>query len=376
MKPITEDEVARVRKIAEEIQFLVNSREAYIKKHGLDSEVYLPAGLWSNDAPNDFRKAYEHVLRCDYDTINNLRFSVQPFSGYHLMLPSVTEGSSSVHQMLREFDRRIQEIAPEPDEFVYAWIKATRHMPDELIINPPKMLGEIGWDVKGIVVNHDTYVYQERVNLMYECGLISWLMKKISEKKQLTILEIGAGYGALAYFLKVLFPKANYFVCDLPESMLFSAAYLYLTKPDIPHSIYNGKNPEMFRSSNFGYSFVANYMFEDLSKNLSRIDLVLNTLSFSEMSEAQVRYYASRIKLLIGKTGVLFEQNQDNKHLGLLYCKEQLGEYFEYRETITSDTIRQPPQGIADIWANVPVRKLIPEKLNILFASKTNLRCD
>lgn len=365
MKTITEGEVAKVRKISEEIQFLVNSREDYIKKHGLDSEVYLPAGLWSKGAPNDFRKAYEYAVKCDYDTINNLRFFVQPFSGHHLMPASVAKDSRSINRILSKFDSNIQEIAPEPDEYVHAWIKAIRHMPDELIVNPPRMLGEIGWDVKGIVVNHDTYVYQECVNLMYESGLISWLMKRMSEKKQLTILEIGAGYGALAYFLKGLFPKASYIICDLPESMLFSAAYLYLTRPDILHSIYNGRNPEVLRYLNSGYFFVANYMFEDISKNLNGIDLVLNTLSFSEMSEAQVRYYASRAKQLIGKAGVLFEQNHDNKHLGLLYRKEQLGEYFEYHETITSDTIRQPPQGIADIWANVAVRQLIPEDLKI-----------
>jgi hypothetical protein len=93
-------------------------------------------------------------------------------------------------------------------------------------------------------------------------------------------------------------------------------------------------------------------MFDDLAALGSRFDLAVNTLSFSEMSEKQVRYYARRLKKLLGKRGVLFEQNQDNRCLGLIDCKEYLGDYFANRETLETTTMPGLTQGTADLWSN------------------------
>ncbi len=74
--------------------------------------------------------------------------------------------------------------------------------------------------------------------------------------------------------------------------------------------------------------FAPNYMSEQLD---DAFDLVINTLSMSEMSEYQVRKY---VELLctgwLKKDGVLFEQNHDVRGIGLLFAQEILASEFEY----------------------------------------------
>lgn len=81
-------------------------------------------------------------------------------------------------------------------------------------------------------------------------------------------------------------------------------------------------------------------------------DLAINTLSFSEMTVPQVRWYGERLARLLEGRGVLFEQNQDNRHCGMIYAKDHLGEAFRDRRTVTPRTIRTLSEGIADIWSN------------------------
>jgi hypothetical protein len=219
----------------------------------------------------------------------------------------------------------------------------TARIPTDVIFSPPRFLGEIGWDVSGVIVNHDTCVYQERINLLYEAGVFDWLNKRLSSRGRLRVLEIGAGYGALAYKIKGLFPAADYWICDLPEALLFSVLYLSLSRPDCKAAI--------GEEAPYGFTFIPNYQIEKIS---GKFDLVINTLSFSEMSEHQLRMYAQKVSELIDD-GFVFEQNQDNRHMGLPCVGDILHQYFAYSRPLVSMVPWPVTQGIASLWANRPV---------------------
>src|SRR5262249_30834400 len=93
-----------------------------------------------------------------------------------------------------------------------------------------------------------------------------------------TVLEIGAGYGFLASKFLQKF-NSKYIICDIPESLLFSGLYLALQGRDVSLSM----DSEV--------TLVPNYWFD----GIGNVDLVINTLSMSEMSEYQVRVYAEGI---------------------------------------------------------------------------------
>lgn len=223
----------------------------------------------------------------------------------------------------------------------------TKKIPAALRFSPPVMLGEIGWRADGIVVNHDTCVYQERMTLLHKAGIIDWL-KRLGRPPR--ILEIGGGYGALAFALRRCCPSAAYMICDLPESLIFSGLYLTLCEQDDTHIIEPGDNVSA-HFSHAGVSLLPNYMLHILLDQSQTIDLVINTLSMSEMTQAQVSAYAAAIARLIGRSGVFFEQNQDNTGVGLIYCKDYIRPHFAWTRRLKLRSIGTT-EGVADLWAN------------------------
>jgi putative sugar O-methyltransferase len=199
------------------------------------------------------------------------------------------------------------------------------------------MLGEAGWWIDGVLLNNDTATYQERLSLLYAAGTLD----RLAAKSQLRILEIGGGYGALASALTTGLPGCEYWICDLPESLLFAGLYLTLTGG--PGAQLHGAAPK----PRPGINLLPNYFFQRLE---GPFDLVINTLSMSEMSDYQVDEYGRAISSLIGTTGQFFEQNQDNRSIGLNYCKDHLDKHFARR---TGIRVAFPVcNGAADIWEN------------------------
>jgi len=346
LRSITKQEFESAVRICQTISNIEKDRYSYVQKYNLDPDVFLPAANWAQDEirslPNAIYEFYKTVLASNYETINNLRLYTQPFTGYDL------------NNLLNE-----ESLSSSKHWYISSYITAIKHLPLKVIARPPRMLGEIGWDVDGDTISHDVYVYQERLNCLYESGIINWLSGKIDKTNCGNILEIGGGFGGLAYYIKNAVPKANYFICDLPESLLFSALYLKLTQPQYPLTIYNGSNKADFLENNSGFKLIPNYMFSEFIEDVT-IDLAINTLSLSEMSEKQVRYYAKSLKTMTNNVGVFFEQNQDNRHIeGLNYCKVYLSEEFSFKETLNIRSIPSLTQGLVDIWSSQPLSSIV-----------------
>lgn len=216
-----------------EIASAVECREGYVAEHQLDPSFCLPDSNWgrkTKDPSSTFLTAYRYVRDGNYHVLNRLRFWAPYFSGYEIMwLEPRRTDRPSVAAIRSDHDKWIRTNRSEPDEWVGLWVKYAKTVPPALRFSPPWALGEIGWLVDGIVVNHDTYVYQERINLLYETGIIDWL-RRLGRAPR--ILEIGGGYGALAFALRRILPSACYAICDLPESLMFSGLYLTLCEQD------------------------------------------------------------------------------------------------------------------------------------------------
>lgn len=359
-RPISKQEFDTACNICEKTRKLVEQRSSYVEKHGLDPEIALPAANWAEGArDNDFYDAYRFVVTPKYDVINRLRFYTQTFTGYQLMSFSSGRGKRSVNPVPDNFDEKMEELLPSPPSWVYDYIALARYRPTEIIARPPKFLGEIGWGVDGSPVNVDTCAYQECLNLIYEAGIIDRLRKRVKESGSVSILEIGAGYGGLAYYLKHIIPQTNYYICDIPEALLFCTLYLALACPEYGYTIYDGTDKSVLQESHFGFKFIPNFAFDDLVTANIKIDLALNTASFSEMSEKQVRYYGQDLNYMLGDTGILFEQNKDEKPYCHNSCKLLLPKYFKSRRTIEPESFGGSTKGPADIWANRQISDLL-----------------
>lgn len=353
LRPISQQEFDTAVRICEQIRKIQESRASYIEEHNIDPDIALPQANWGEGSRNDFFDAYRFVVTTpSYDVINKLRFYGQAFTGYQLMSLSGAYGKKSVNPIPHNLDEILDKVAPVPDDWVYRYVKMIRKVPEDIIVRVPKILGEIGWEVDGITVNHDVCVYQERLNLLYDAGIIDELRQRTKINGNANILEIGGGYGGLAYFIKQVIPQVNYFICDLPESLLFSSLYLGITCSESGHTIYAGRGSQILVKADLGFKYIPNFLFDDLVGTKIKIDLAINTLSFSEMSEKQVRYYARHLKDLLGYAGILFEQNHDNRSEGLIDCKRYLPDYFTVRKVIRPKSVPGLTQGVADVWSN------------------------
>jgi hypothetical protein len=103
------------------------------------------------------------------------------------------------------------------------------------------------------------------------------------------VLEIGAGYGALARTLKLCFPRISYVIIDIPESLYFSASFLRLNFPDSKCCFVSDLSCLSGPIGDFDFVFVPTLFAEQLVGN--EFELFCNTASLGEMKNSVIRYW-------------------------------------------------------------------------------------
>jgi putative sugar O-methyltransferase len=340
-------ELAIAKRVCEEMSDTVRGRSEYIRLHGIDEKFALPDANWSYDAPNEFVRLFRRIANGATDDLNALRGFSQVFTGFNLYQVTRSEGlTTSDLQIGSDFDA---QLAPRLQErnlaHVHEHHRLIEGLPPAYVLRAPALLGEVGHVVGNGIVNYDTNAYQERINILHAAGILSRIRSKIDSGAHVRVCEIGGGYGALALWFKQTFPTISYTIIDLPESLLFSRLYLTLNLPDASTGL---GLPEV----NSGIRFVPNHMAEECPGSF---DLIINTLSMSEMNEHQIRKYAHLMRRSwLADDGIFFEQNQDNRHVGLLFAREVLSTIFEYGYPLHPPG--SPfPQGHATVWSTNPL---------------------
>ena len=129
----------------------------------------------------------------------------------------------------------------------------------------------------------------------------SILNSHIKTNKKLNVLEIGAGSG----FLSALFLKKkniNLTIIDLPETLYHSIPFFYKHFPSMDIVMPNEISFKKLKKSNGKIIFLLPEQKHLLKKD--SFDLVINTLSFQEMTKSEISSYFSLIyktlKKLVG----------------------------------------------------------------------------
>jgi hypothetical protein len=353
---ISEPDIERARDIRDAVVATVESRRAYVERNGVDPAFAYPDGIWSQeDGEVLVVEHYRALYRLDRKSLARMRGTVPFFTGH--VLYEVCRGNEYRALLSRGVERRpfpsytdeevLENLVARNGAYVDRWEHITRGLPVRCLYAPPHRFGEIGELRRGIIVNHDTVAYQERIGLIHDTGLLQWLDEVSARQGGLRVLEIGGGYGALAYWFKSAFRNCSYTIIDLPECLLSSALCLGLSLPDQRVSV--GRLDDL----PMGLRFVPNYMAHAVDE---QFDLVINTLSLSEMGVPQIRAYAELIaRHWIANGGLFFEQNQDNRKIGLVEdLPKVLADYFPYR--VIEQQPRDVIKGTPHIWARRQIR--------------------
>ncbi|MCB1190623.1 MAG: putative sugar O-methyltransferase [Leptospiraceae bacterium] len=352
---ITPFEISVAEEIFEKILHLISYRSSIVTS--LEEEVDLPGGGWSLTQP--FYKFSQQMFEQNH--LDRLRLYASMFTGF----PLLTFREENIFHDLNDSNDTIDKfykdtIAEKYDSVLDAFKFYNDLLPPYLkLLTPPIKFGEVGWQIDSVLVNHDTVAYRERLAIMYDCGLLnSKQPQSLFNKTNPTIIEIGGGYGGLAYYIAKTIPEVNYVIVDLPESLLYSSIYLSLLFPDRDNQIMNRSNLEELvkqKRGLGGFKFIPNYEWKNLVLLGCKADLVINTLSMSEMTEEQVRNYCGGIaKICTENGGIFFEQNQDNRHLGLLDAQQIISKHFPYRYHLCNREFPHFPfmQGYPNLYAH------------------------
>jgi putative sugar O-methyltransferase len=162
----------------------------------------------------------------------------------------------------------------------------------KLLVPESPLLGGFGYTVDGNLYNLDTLKFYECLIALQKAGLLDDLAAEENDRK--IVVEIGGGWGGFAYQLKTLFPEITYVIIDLPQAFLFSAVYLKTLFPAAQTFIHGGQPATSWiddpKAKDF--IFLPHYLIDNLK--IDDIFLVINMVSFQEMTSAQVDNYVSR----------------------------------------------------------------------------------
>ncbi len=171
--------------------------------------------------------------------------------------------------------------------------------------------------------NKSFYDYHDLFLIYFFHVLLPFINQKSQKKKRVFILEIGGGYGGLAYKIKRSFPETTCILLDLPEANFISNHYIKSLEPKA--KILNlekilkqkGVKTTDYLSINesdilkYDYVILPGYLLENFVGRF--IDFSINTRSFMEMNLQTINFYFCHIQRLIAENGFFYCVNRYKK---------------------------------------------------------------
>ena len=199
----------------------------------------------------------------------------------------------------------------------------------DLLVAEAEALGGFGYSIGGQLYNVDPLKFFEVLVGMRRAGLIDAFSPGRTSASSGTaagerpdtgrggpgraavprrlVWEIGAGWGGFAYQFKTLFPDVTYAIVDFAEMFLFSATYLRTLFPEARVRFWREGQPAFAHWQEADFVFIPHDRVEALREVTP--DLLVNLVSFHEMTSAQVDAYA-RLAASIGCPAV-YSLNRD-----------------------------------------------------------------
>jgi hypothetical protein len=244
----------------------VRGRLLAMMDHGEESGTDEPSAYWSEEL-----SGFEYMFDASPLIIDKLRHHT-----YHLTGLKVYDYRTGKDRSREQLGERLKGLLEVGDR--------------ELLVPEAPELGGFGFEIDGALYNVDTLKYFESM-LALQLGAVLPEFRSPDERK--LVWEIGAGWGGLARVFKTVCPSTTYVITDLPQSMIFSGTYLTSVMPDARCRFF-GDVPEdqLFDGwEELDFIFLPHTALGAMAP--PRLDLTLNTVSFQEMTEAQVMAYIS-----------------------------------------------------------------------------------
>ena len=221
-----------------------------------------------------------------------------------------------------------------------------------LLVPESPLLGGFGFQIDGDLYNLDTLKFYECLIALQKAGLLGDLAAENNDRK--IVVEIGGGWGGFAYQLKTLFPEITYVIIDLPQAFLFSAVYLKTLFPAAKTFIHGDQPATSWIDDPKAHDFIflPHYLIENLK--LDDIFLVINMVSFQEMTSAQVDNYVSRAAQLGCPNIYSLNRDRSRHNPQLTAVSDIISKYYHHSEIKVLDLA----------YVNLPKKAVLPSSSN------------
>lgn len=177
----------------------------------------------------------------------------------------------------------------------------------------PELPISVGVNYRGKILNKNTVRYQSCISNLAHLKVLSRL-----QDRQSYVMEIGGGYGGLAYHLHQVLPRSTYILVDLPPMLLFSGAYFKLHHPEARIYIYHPDTFAQMRTQGFpdcDLVLLPVYALgEPGAEHWPALDLVINMMSFQEMPAPVIDHYLRFAAIHLNPEDSLLYSNNIDRH--------------------------------------------------------------
>ncbi|MEY4592786.1 MAG: hypothetical protein RIR18_1681 [Pseudomonadota bacterium] len=168
-------------------------------------------------------------------------------------------------------------------EYFSIWAHSIGDAPIHEVASPP-IGNPYGYRVDGHTIIPNSFLNHYRASMLHQLIPLS---------SEITIAEIGGGFGGLGYSLLQRNDKTKYLNFDLPENLVVSAYYLGSLFPEKRIYLYDGANDIQEKLDDYDIFLLPNFSLAHFDRRT--IDIFVNTISFSEMDYASIVEYLRKI---------------------------------------------------------------------------------
>lgn len=353
---LSDRDYERACQICNHVRTLYQRVEDRSAPSGSSEDVARPANMWGDG----FMKTnFSTITKDDRSILDHFRLFTYNFSGWRLLENKPAEAMPLLQAVMEDLETQLQTVYTDDHFLLEEHKRLLQNTEENWRFSLPPVLGEVGWLVDGIIINGDTVHHQKSVNALYEAGILQFVQMQTSiADRHFRMLEIGAGFGAIASFFMNKFRNLTCYIIDIPESLAFSYIYLSMTRPDLDVRLIDqpGKWAE---TDGVDLVLIPAHLAGDFQASGISLDLAVNILSLTEMSEKQVHFYGALLAEMLGPEGRFFEHNHYAKVASHVNSARILAEYFPYCTEILSERLVLDHNADISVWSQTLLHDVI-----------------
>lgn len=240
--------------------------------------LYKPSSLWQNHIDKDF---YQLKLSIKENNFENFSKFIQNFGNteYDLGILDHSSRSYQKNYFLKKF--LINNLY---NSQIKNWDYFNQKKYSYDALNMPKY-----GNLNGVFYKNNFFIYGAPINHIYA----EIIKNYFNTGQKNNILEIGAGFGKLAYYYLKNQKKISFIDIDIPEVLLLASYYLIKSFPEKKFFLWGEKKFTQSVIDNYDLIFLPNWEIKNIEKN--SINIVINKNSLGEIDPDAANNYIENI---------------------------------------------------------------------------------